>query len=178
MAKVKIATDWLAGCAGCHMSLLDLDEELVTILGEVELTSSPITDLKHPPEVTVGIVEGAVANTANINTLKEMREKCQILLALGDCACFGGIPTMRNLVGTEEALKRAYIETPSTVDGEVPSDPELCQLLDRTRACNEVVKVDAYLPGCPPSAQAIGWAIKELLEGRLPEPVGENLRYD
>jgi NAD-reducing hydrogenase small subunit len=85
---------------------------------------------------------------------------------------------MRNLSGTEEALKRAYVETPSTVHGEVPSDPELCQLLDRTRACNEVVKVDAYLPGCPPSAQAIGWAIKELLEGRLPVPVGENLRYD
>jgi NAD-reducing hydrogenase small subunit len=178
MAKVKIATDWLAGCAGCHMSLLDLDEELVKVLEAIEITSSPVTDLKHPPEVTVGIIEGAVANTANVEVLKEMREKCQILLALGDCACFGGIVTMRNLVDKEEALQRGYVDTESTVDGEVPSDPELCQLLDRVMACNEVVKVDAYLPGCPPSAAAIGWAIKELLEGRIPAPIGENLRYD
>ena len=178
MAKVKIATEWLAGCAGCHMSLLDLDEELVKVLEAVEITSSPITDLKHPPEVTVGIIEGAVANTANVEVLKEMREKCQILLALGDCACFGGIVTMRNLVDKEEALRTGYVDTPSTVDGEVPNDPELCQLLDRVQACNEVVKVDAYLPGCPPSAAAIGWAITELLNGRIPAPVGEHLKYD
>jgi NAD-reducing hydrogenase small subunit len=178
MSKVKIATAWLAGCAGCHMSLLDLDEQLVEILNSVEITSSPVTDLKHPPEVTVGIIEGAVANTANVEVLREMREKCQILLALGDCACFGGIPTMRNLVDKQEALRRGYVETESTVDGEVPSDPELAELLDRVQACDEVVKVDAYLPGCPPSAAAIGWAIKELLAGRIPEPKGENLRYD
>ena len=177
MSKVKIASDWLAGCAGCHMSLLDLDEELVSILEAVEITSSPITDLKHPPEVTVGILEGAVANTANVAVAKEMREKCQILMALGDCACFGGIPTMRNLVPKEEALRTGYVETASTVDGEVPNDPELCTLLDRVQALNEVVKVDCSLPGCPPSAAAIGWALKEILAGRLPSPVGENLRW-
>lgn len=178
MSKVKIATDWLAGCAGCHMSLLDLDEELVEILGAVELTSSPVTDLKHPPECTVGIVEGAVANTANVEVLKEMREKCQILMALGDCACFGGVPTMRNFAPKEEVLKTGYVETASTVDGEVPNDPELAQLLDQVKPCDQVVKVDCYLPGCPPPASAISWALKELLAGRIPAPTGENLHYD
>ncbi|MBI3946493.1 MAG: NADP oxidoreductase [Armatimonadetes bacterium] len=178
MAKVKIATEWLAGCAGCHMSLLDLDEELVAILDAVEITSSPITDLKHPPEVTVGIIEGAVANTANEEVLKELREKCQILLAIGDCSCFGGIVTMRNFLPKEEVLRAGYVDTPGTVDGKIPSDPELATLLDKVKAPNEVVKVDCYVPGCPPSAAAIGWALKELLAGRIPAPVGDNLRYD
>ncbi|MCX5914978.1 MAG: NADP oxidoreductase, partial [Deltaproteobacteria bacterium] len=109
MAKVKIATDWLAGCAGCHMSFLDIDERIVKLLESVEFTSSPVTDLKHPPKegVTVGILEGAISNTHNIEVAKRMRERCQILIAVGDCATFGGIVAMRNLVGTDEALKRA-----------------------------------------------------------------------
>ena len=115
MAKVKIATDWLAGCAGCHMSFLDIDERIVKLLESVEFTSSPVTDLKHPPKegVTVGILEGAISNTHNIEVAKQMRERCQILIAVGDCATFGGIVAMRNLVGTDEALKRAYLETES-----------------------------------------------------------------
>ena len=119
MAKVKIATDWLAGCAGCHMSLLDIDERIVKLSELVEFTSSPITDLKHPPKegVTVGILEGAICNTHNIEVAKQMRERCDILIAVGDCATFGGVPAMRNLVGTDAALKRAYIDTESTVDG-------------------------------------------------------------
>ncbi len=178
MAKVKIATDWLAGCAGCHMSLLDLDEALVEILQAVEITSSPITDLKHPPDVDVGIIEGAVANTSNLEVAKEMRQKCKILMALGDCACFGGLPTMRNFLPKEEVLRTGYVETPSTVDGSVPKSEDLARLLDRVQALNQVVKVDCYVPGCPPSAAAIGWALKELLAGRLPAPTGDNLRYD
>lgn len=179
MAKVKIATEWLAGCAGCHMSLLDLDEELVEILEAVEITSSPITDLKHPPEdVTVGIIEGAVANTANVEVLKELRKKCKILLAIGDCACFGGIVTMRNFIPKEEVLRTGYVDTLTTVDGEIPNDPEIATLLDQVKAPSEVVKIDCYVPGCPPSASAIGWALKELLAGRIPAPTGEHLRYD
>jgi NAD-reducing hydrogenase small subunit len=170
MAKVKIATDWLAGCAGCHMSILDIDERIVTLLEAVEITSSPVTDLKHPPKegVTVGILEGAICNTHNIDVAKQMRERCQILIALGDCAAFGNVPAMRNLVGTAEALKRAYLDAESVVDGLIPDSPELGKPLDMVTGIGDVVKVDLFIPGCPPSADSIFFALSELLAGRVP----------
>jgi NAD-reducing hydrogenase small subunit len=180
MTKVKVAMDWLAACAGCEMSVLDMDERLIPLLDKIELTSTPITDLKHPPKdgVTVGILSGAVNNTTNLEVVKEMRERCKILIALGDCAVFGGIMTMRNFFSTEEVLRTGYVETASTEGGAVPRSEELTTLLDQVVAPNQIVKVDCYVPGCPPSAEAIGWALKELLAGRIPAPVGQNLRYD
>jgi NAD-reducing hydrogenase small subunit len=170
MEKVKIATDWLAACAGCHMSLLDIDERIVPLLELVEFTSSPITDFKVPPKegVTVGILTGAISNTHNIEVAKRMRERCQILIAVGDCATFGGVVAMRNLVGTKEALKRAYIDTESTVDGVIPDSVELGKPLDRVTGINEVVTVDLFIPGCPPRADALFYALSELLAGRTP----------
>lgn len=170
MAKVKLATDWLAGCAGCHMSFLDIDERIVALSELVEFTSSPITDLKHPPKegVTVGILEGAICNTHNVEVAKQMRERCDILIAVGDCATFGGVPATRNLVGTEEALRRAYIETESTVDGLIPDSDELGKPLDTVVAVDKVVKVDLFIPGCPPRADAFFYALSELLAGRTP----------
>jgi NAD-reducing hydrogenase small subunit len=179
MSKVKVAMDWLAACAGCEMSVLDMDERLVQLLEKIELTSTPITDLKHPPKegVTVGILSGTVNNTTNLAVAKEMRERCKILIAMGDCAVFGGIMTMRNFFDTNEALKRAYVETESTVDGIIPNSEELSKPI---KACpvNQVVKVDIHLPGCPPSADAIYYVLTELLEGRIPVLSGENLKYD
>ena len=179
MAKVTIATDWLEVCSGCHMSLLDIDERLIELLKSVEITSSPITDLKHPPEegVDVGILSGAVGNTAQEETAKEMRARCKILVALGDCAVFGGICAMRNFFPAEEVLKRGYVETESTVEGQVPSE-EVPPLLERVKAVNEVVKVDVFIPGCPPPADAIYHALTELVKGRIPILTGELLRYD
>jgi len=170
MSKVKIATDWLAGCAGCHMSLLDIDERILKLMELVEFTSSPITDLKHPPKegVTVGILEGAICNTHNVEVAKQMRERSQILIALGDCATFGNIPAMRNFCGTQAALKRAYLETETTVDGFIPDSPELGVPLDEVVAVDKVVKVDLFIPGCPPSADAIFHALSELLAGHTP----------
>jgi len=170
MSKVKIATDWLAGCAGCHMSLLDIDDRILPLLELVESTSSPVTDLKHPPKegVTVGILEGAICNTHNIEVAKQMRERCQILIAIGDCATFGGVPAMRNLCGTQAALNRAYLETESTVDGLIPDSPELGKPLDEVVGIDKVVKVDLFIPGCPPSADALFYALSELLAGRTP----------
>jgi len=170
MAKVKVATDWLAGCAGCHMSFLDIDERIVALSELVEFTSSPVTDLKHPPKdgVTVGILEGAICNTHNIEVAKQMRERCDILIAVGDCATFGGVPAMRNLVGTQEALRRAYIETESTIDGVIPDSDELGKPLDTVVPVDSVVKVDLFIPGCPPRADAFYYALTELLAGRTP----------
>ena len=176
--RVKVATEWLAGCSGCHMSLLDLDEGLVALSQYVEITSSPITDLKHPPEVAVGIVEGAVTNSANEEVVRELRDRCKVLVALGDCACLGGIPAMRNLVGKEAALRRAYVETPSVVVGVVPSDPELARVRDEVVPVDRVVPVDVYVPGCPPAPEAIFYALAELLAGRLPKLPAEKLRFD
>ncbi|KAF0154065.1 MAG: hoxY [Syntrophaceae bacterium] len=170
MAKVKIATDWLGGCAGCHMSFLDIDERIVKLAELVDFTSSPITDLKHPPKegVTVGMLEGAICNTHNVEVARQMRERCDILIAVGDCATFGGVPAMRNIVGTAAALRRAYIETESTVDGLIPDSPELGVPLETVVAVDKVVKVDLFIPGCPPRADAFYYVLTELLAGRTP----------
>jgi NAD-reducing hydrogenase small subunit len=181
MGKVKIATDWLAACAGCHMSLLDIDERIIALLDQVEFTSSPITDLKQPPldGVTVGILTGAISNTHNIEVAKRMRERCQCLIAVGDCATFGGIVAMRNLAGTQAALKRAYLESESTVDGCIPDSPELGRPLDLVTGVDKVVKVDLFIPGCPPSADALFYALSELLAGRTPVILPpEYFKYD
>jgi len=178
MTKIRVATDWLAGCSGCHMSLLDMDEKLVELMKRIEITSSPITDLKTPHQVDVAIVEGAVANSANVKVLKELREQAKTLIALGDCACFGGLPTLRNPLDATEVLRRGYVETTSTEDGHIPTDSELARLLDDVLPINQIVKVDVYIPGCPPSAKAIYYALSELLEGRVPVLTGDNLRFD
>ncbi len=180
MAKVTLAADWLDACAGCEMSLLDIDERIVPLLEKVQITSSPITDLKHPPKegVDVGILTGSVSNTDQEEIAKMMRKRCKILIAMGDCATFGGICTMRNYFKTEDVLRRGYLETESTVDGKIPRSPEIATLLDRVKAVCEVVKVDIQLPGCPPDADAIWFALTELLAGRIPALSGENLKYD
>ena len=182
MGKITLATEWMEACAGCHMSILDIDERIVELLQHVELTSTPITDLKHPPKegVTVGILTGAVGNSHQVEVAKEMRERAQILIAMGDCAVFGGICTMRNFFPKEEVLRRGYVETESTHNpaGVIPDSEELGALTDRVMAVDEVVPVDVYLPGCPPSADAFWYVVTELLAGRKPELSGENLKYE
>ncbi len=176
--KVTVASDWLAGCAGCHMSFLDIDERIVELVQKVTLTATPVTDLKHPAKegVTVGILEGAINNSTGEHVARQMRERSAVLIALGDCAVFGGVPTMRNCVGIDEALKRAYIESESTVDGTIPHHEDIA-VMQETRAIDQVVPVDIYLPGCPPSADAIYHVLSELLAGRKPELKGKYLDW-
>ncbi|MBN1642986.1 MAG: NADP oxidoreductase [Anaerolineae bacterium] len=179
--KVTLATDWLDVCSGCHMSILDIDERIVELIKHVQITSSPITDLKHPPEegVDVGILTGAVSNTHQLEAARLMRERCKILISLGDCAVFGGVCTMRNFFDVEDVLEYGYVKTMSTdAEGQVPRSPELGKLLDRVLAVNEVVKVDLHIPGCPPPADAIWYAVTELLQGRMPVLTGDNLTYE
>ena len=178
MSKPKVATVWLTGCAGCHMSLLDTDERILDIAAAVEITASPITDIKEIPEVDVGVVEGAVSNTHNIEALEKLRARCKILVALGDCAGFGCIPMLRNGLPLREVLEHGYIWTKSTAGGVVPQDPELPRLLDQVHPLRDFVKVDVHLPGCPPSADAIFHALVELASGRMPQVPQELLKYD
>jgi len=180
MAKPKVASDWLAGCAGCPMSLLDIDERIAKLVQLVDLRATPITDLKEPDEsgVTVGILEGGINNSYNEEVAKKMRSRGQIRVALGDCAVFGGVPAMRNFFTIEESLKRAYIETPSTDgSGKIPSSPELA-VPPRVRAIHEVVKVDVFIPGCPPDADIIFFALSELAQGRIPKLENQNLMWN
>jgi NAD-reducing hydrogenase small subunit len=171
MGKPKVASDWMAGCAGCHMSLLDIDERIVKLAELVDIRSTPITDLKEPDKtgVDVGILEGGINNTANEEQAHRMRKSCKLLVALGDCAVFGGVPAMRNFFTIQDALRRAYVETESTDEkGKIPDDPELCQPT-RVRALHEVVPVDIFLPGCPPDPEAIFYVLSELAQGRMPQ---------
>lgn len=171
MAKPKVASDWMAGCAGCHMSLLDIDERIVQLVELVDIRATPITDLKEPDEsgVDVGILEGGINNTSNEEQALKMRERCKILVALGDCAVFGGVPAMRNFFDLNETLRRAYVETESTDgEGKIPDDPELCRPT-RVRALHEVVPVDIFVPGCPPDADAIFYVLTSLAQGKMPE---------
>lgn len=180
MAKPKVASDWLAGCAGCHMSFLDIDERIVKLVELVDLRATPITDLKEPDEggVDVGILEGGINNTFNEHVAKQMRQRAKILVSLGDCAVFGGVPAMRNFFTLEESLRRAYVETPSTdKSGKIPSSPELATPT-RVRALHEVVPVDIFIPGCPPDADVIFFALSELAQGRIPILEDKNLMWN
>ena len=176
--KIKVATAWLGGCSGCHMSLLDIDERLIDLAKLVEFTASPITDVKEIPEVDVGIIEGAVCNDENEHVLRTMRSRCKVLLALGDCALTGNIPALRNPFNLNEVLARGFVETEGTQAGEMPDSNVLPRLLKRVRPIQEFVKVDAYIPGCPPDADTIWYALTELLAGRMPQWNEKNLQYD
>ncbi|HPI97496.1 MAG TPA: NADP oxidoreductase [Synergistales bacterium] len=179
MSKPKVATTWLEACAGCHMSFLDIDEKIVDLLAEVELTSTPITDIKEIPEVEVGVISGALGNEEEAHIAHKMREKCKILIAWGDCAVFGGINCLRNFMEKDDVLREAYTNTVSTVnpDGIIPGE-ELPKLLKHAIPIDHQVKVDVYIPGCPPDPETILYVFQEILQGRIPKVPVDMMRYD
>lgn len=165
--KTRIATAWLSGCSGCHMSLLDMDERLLDLADKIDLVYSPIMDAKEfPTNVDFTLVEGAVANTENEKTLRQIRERTRFLVSLGDCAVTGNVPSMRNVFTKESVLQRAYTENVEVNKG-VPNK-EVPPLLARVYPLHSIVKVDLFVPGCPPSADVIHFTLTELLEGRMP----------
>jgi NAD-reducing hydrogenase small subunit len=168
MSKARVATVWLDGCSGCHMSLLDMDERLILLEKKIELVYSPLVDAKQFPEnVDVALVEGSISTEDDLHKIKLIRKHSKVLVSLGDCAVTGNIPSMRTLFPLAKVLERVYVEN-STIHREVPTKV-VPRLLERVRPLHEVVAVDLYLPGCPPSADNIFFAIGELLEGRMPE---------
>jgi F420-non-reducing hydrogenase small subunit len=173
--KVSVATTWLQGCSGCHMSLLDMNQDLMALIDLIDITYSPLMDIKQVPEVEIGIVEGAVANTENEAVLKIFREKAKTLVAFGTCACAGGITGLRNLCTREKTLECGYIHTPTTIDGKVPSNPVLPNLNKTVKALHQVVPVDYFIPGCPPIASSIKEAITALAGGKPIVPKTRNL---
>jgi NAD-reducing hydrogenase small subunit len=176
--RPRIATAWLGGCSGCHMSFLDIDEGLLALLPQIDLVYSPLMDVKeYPADVDAALVEGAVANDENLEHLLRIRARTKILVAFGDCAVTGNVTAMRNpLRSTAAVLDRAYIEN---VDHspQRPSEPGILPVLrGRVQPLHELVPVDVFLPGCPPSAQLIHFVLGELVAGRLPDLTGR-LKY-
>jgi NAD-reducing hydrogenase small subunit len=169
--KVKVATVWLDGCSGCHMSFLDMDERIIALADLIELVWSPLVDHKAFPEkVDVTIVEGAVATDEDLHKIQKIRKATGLLISLGDCAVTGNVPSMRNPFKLKEVYDQAFL-SPQNVDVN-PHRPtqSLPQLLTQVRPVHEVVKVDVFVPGCPPPADAIHHVLSELLAGRIPDP--------
>ncbi len=180
MSKPKISSDWLGACAGCHMSLLDMDERLLEIIEAADIRATPITDLKQPDAdgVEVGILSGAVNLSTHVEVAKRMRQRAKTLVALGDCAVFGGVAAHRNLCGLQAALRRAYLEAESNdASARIPEHPDL-GVPEEVRALHEVVPVDIFVPGCPPRAEVIFYLLNELAHGRTPKIEGQHLHWE
>ena len=178
-AKLKVATVSLAGCFGCHMSLLDIDEKLLPLLELVEFDRSPLTDIKHVTHCDIGLIEGGVCNAENVHVLREFRARCKVLVAFGACAVNGGLPAQRNHLPLAQILQAVYRTGPGLEAGSrIPDDPELPLPLNQVHALHEVVRIDYFLPGCPPSADAIWAFLGDLIAGREPQLGHGLLHYD
>jgi NAD-reducing hydrogenase small subunit len=181
MAKPRIATTSLAGCFGCHMSLLDIDERILELADIVDFDKSPIDDIKNfTGRCAIGLIEGGCTHEENVEVLREFRKHCDILISIGECAIMGDIPAMRNMVPLKECLEEAYLNGPSVYNpaGKIPDDVEIPLMLDRVYPCHEVVKIDYFLPGCPPRADLLWQALVALLTNKPMDLPYELIKYD
>lgn len=173
--RARVATVWLGGCSGCHMSLLDLDERLLDLAPRLDLVYSPLVDAKRFPEdVLVALVEGAVCSEAHVELARSVRARSRLVVALGDCAVTGNVSALRNaLGGALPVLERAYLD-PGNLQPQLPAAPGLLpRLLDRVLPLHQLVPVDLFLPGCPPHADLIHAVLLDVLAGRRPALPGK-----
>ena len=181
--KKIIATISLAGCFGCHMSLLDIDERLLEFIELVEFNRSPLTDIKKiTKECDIGFIEGGCCNDENVENLIEFRKYCKVLISVGECAIMGGIPAMRNTIPLKECLEEAYLNASSTIEANdkkiIPGDTDIPKILDRIYACHEVVKIDHSLPGCPPRADLLWDFLYAVVKGKPFEFKYQTFKFD
>jgi len=179
MARLKLATTWLGGCSGCHMSFLDMDEWLLELARLADIVYSPIMDVKTFPEgVDATLVEGAVANEEHLEQLERVRARSRLVIAFGDCAVTGNVTSLRNPLGSAEpVLKRSYLEL-ATCNPRIPDERGIVpKLLDQVYPIHQVVKVDYYIPGCPPPAERIRRVLEALIAGREPLLEGRELKF-
>lgn len=179
MDRLRLATVWLGGCSGCHMSFLDLDEFLIDLAAAADVVFTPVMDVKEYPEnVDVVLVEGAVANEDNFEMLLKVRERSKVLISFGDCAVTGNVTSLRNPHGTAlPVLERGYLELADDTP-QIPNEPGIIpRLLDRVVPLHKVVPVDLYMPGCPPPADRIRRVLEQVLAGERPHLEGEDIRY-
>jgi len=179
--KLRVATVWLGGCAGCHMSFLDLDEFLIELAGMIELVYSPVVDVKEFPEnVDVCLIEGAVCNEDNLEILRKIRARTKVLVSFGDCAVTGNVPAIRNQLGlgnAENVLQCAYVENAQNNPNVPKADGIVPQLLANVMPVHEAVFVEYFLPGCPPSASRIKALMVQVLNGETPKLEGVQLKF-
>ncbi len=182
MSKPVVATISLAGCFGCHMSLLDIDERILQLIELVEFNKSPINDIKHFTKMCdIGLIEGGCCNSENVEVLRDFRKNCRILVSLGECAIMGGLPALRNGIPIKECLREAYLLGPSVKENHeaiIPNDEELPMLTDKVYPCHEIVKMDYFLPGCPPRADLIWDTLVALIKGSEIELPYEVIKFD
>ena len=175
MAKAKLNTEWLSVCGGCHVALVDLHEKIFDLLGEIELQRCPVlTDIKDYPKADVGIVTGGIRNEHDRESALKMRESCDLIIAFGTCALYGGICGAGTVHSPEELLNTAYVNNPTTVTHTPPTD-QVPRLEKVVQPVTDVIKVDLYLPGCPPHAHYIADALLSLLAGKTPKTKDETV---
>ena len=173
----RIAAEWFSICGGCEVTILDIGEPLIDVLKQVEIVHMPVlmdhklfgqtgenAEMDIPP-ADVGLISGGIRSEEHKQLAQEMRKKCKVLISLGSCACFGGIPALNNLYTTDEILHKVYRDSVSTESNGIPNE-QIPPLTDRVYALHEVVKVDAYLPGCPTTPEMVAGALLALLAGK------------
>jgi len=181
MDRPRLATVWLGGCSGCHMSFLDLDEFLLELAQKVDLVFSPILDVKeYPRDVDLCLVEGAVCNEQNLEMARIIRERTRYVISFGDCAVTGNVSALRNQLGlnnSENVLQQVYVEN-ADLNQQIPRENGIVPaLLERVMPLHEVIYVDHYLPGCPPPAARIKSFLVQLLEGKSPVLTGADIKF-
>lgn len=179
MERLRLATVWLGGCSGCHMSFLDLDEWLMELAKMADIVYTPLIDVKVFPEnVDVTLVEGAVANEDHFHFIQLVRARSRILISFGDCAVTGNVTALRNSIGSAlSVLERGYLEL-ATIHPQIPSQHDIVpRLLERVRPVHQVVPVDYYLPGCPPPAEGIRCVLESVAQGKPPHLEGRDLKF-
>lgn len=165
-AKLRLATAWMGGCSGCHMSFLDLDERLIDLMDRVDLVYSPIADVKEFPEnVDVTLVEGAVANLDHVKLAQEIRARSRLVVSFGDCAVTGNVTSLRNYLPVDDLLTKVYQEGPGSAPKGNEADGIVPALLPKVLPLHQVIAVDAFIPGCPPDPERIWAAVSALVRG-------------